>query len=212
MCVRFVLGTLFIHTMHHLLTSLSEPLIYLISFLTVFLETGIVGFFFLPGDTLLFSLGLFARQGIVHMGVAIPIIILAGFAGNIIGYYLGSFVRGQWSSSKMLSKIPEKYVKRTELFYEKYGSWTVVLSRFVPIVRTVAPFLAGVSKMPRKRYIALSLLGAILWGSIIPSLGYMFGKYINLQHVVYISFSLMIIATIATPLAILISHRYLKKS
>lgn len=197
--------------MHHILTSLSEPLIYLISFLTVFLETGIVGFFFLPGDTLLFSLGLFARQGITHLGVTIPVIVLAGFIGNIVGYYLGSFVRGKRSSSSLLRKIPEKHIKRTELFYEKYGSWTVVLSRFVPIVRTVAPFLAGVSNMSRRKFIALSLFGAILWGSIITLIGYLFGKYINLQHIVYISFSLMIIASIATPIALFISHRYLKK-
>ncbi len=196
--------------MHHILTTVSEPLIYLLAFATVFLETGVAPFFFLPGDTLLFSLGLFAHQGLIRLEIIIPVLIIAGFVGNLIGYYLGSFVREKHHSSRLLRNIPDKYIKKTELFYQKYGSWTILISRFVPVVRTIAPFLAGVSRMNYKRFVALSAIGGVIWASVVTTVGFLFGTYIDVGQIVYLAVGLMLLASILTPLLVFISRKYLK--
>ncbi len=197
--------------MEQILTSFSEPLIYLITFLTVISETGIAPFFFLPGDSLLFSLGLFARQGIVEISVIIPVIIVAGFFGNILGYYLGSIVRGKHHTSPLLKKIPERHIVRTEKFYSEYGSWTILFSRFIPVVRTIAPFLAGVSKMNYKKFILLSAVGAVIWGAIVTLVGFLFGSYISFEYVGYVGLALMVGASVLVPIIVFISHRLFKK-
>jgi membrane-associated protein len=198
--------------MHDLLTSLSGPIIYLIAFLIIFTETGIVGFFFLPGDTLLFSLGLLANQGTVSLELLIPLLIIAGFFGNLLGYYLGAIVRKKRSSSSFLQKIPQKHVEKTEVFYSKFGSWTVLLSRFIPVVRTIAPFLAGLSSMNYRKFFILSLFGSIVWSCIIVFTGFIFGSYIDISKVGYISVLLMITASILTPIMVYISKKYLSKN
>jgi membrane-associated protein len=102
--------------MHQLLTSFSEQLIYLITFGIVFSETGIVACFFLPGDTLLFSLGLFAQQGIINIYNIIIVLTIAGFLGNLFGYAIGKFVRLKRQTSTVLQKIPESHIKKTEIW------------------------------------------------------------------------------------------------
>ncbi len=194
-----------------ILTSFSEPLIYLITFGIVFAESGIVAFFFLPGDTLLFTLGLMAQSGIISLGIIIPVIIIAGFFGNILGYHLGKIVRDKRDSIKILKKVPEKYIIKTESFYKKYGSLTVILSRFIPIVRTVAPFLAGVSHMNYKKFVLFSFVGSILWGGLITTIGYAFAGYFTIVHIEYIGLGLMITASVLTPLAVYLSKRFFKK-
>lgn len=196
--------------MHHILTTFSEPLIYLLAFAIVFLETGVAPFFFLPGDTLLFSLGLFAHQGLIRLEVIIPVLIAAGFIGNLVGYYLGSFVREKHHSSRLLRNIPDKYIKKTELFYQKYGSWTILISRFVPIVRTIAPFLAGVSRMNYKRFVVLSALSGVFWATIVTSVGFLFGTYIKIGQIAYLALGLMLLASILTPIVLFVSRRYIK--
>lgn len=196
----------------HILTTFSQPLIYLITFGIIFAETGIAACFFLPGDTLLFSLGLFAHQGIIALPTIILVVIAAGFSGNLVGYAIGKFVRSKRESSKLLQKVPESHIQKTELFYEKYGVWAVALSRFVPVVRTLTPFLAGVSKMNYRRFVALSLLGSIAWSTIVTLVGYGFGAYLNVAYIGYISLGLMVLASVITPIVVFVSRRYLKKS
>lgn len=196
--------------MHQLFTSLSEPLIYLAAFATVFLETGVAPFFFLPGDTLLFSLGLFAHQGLIRLEIIIPVLVVAGFVGNLVGYYLGSFVREKHHSSRLLRNIPDKYIKKTELFYQKYGSWTILISRFIPVVRTVAPFLAGVSRMNYKRFVALSAIGGAIWAATVTTVGFLFGSYIKVGQIIYLALGLMLLASILTPILVFVSRRYMK--
>lgn len=196
----------------HLFSTFSGSIIYLLTFGIIFGETGIVAFFFLPGDTLLFTLGLMSYQGIISLGFIIPVIVLAGFFGNLLGYHLGKIVRDKHHSVELLKKVPDKYVFKTESFYQRFGSLTVVLSRFVPIVRTIAPFLAGVSRMNYKKFVVYSFLGAIFWGSIVTTLGYVLAKYVNVLHIEYIGFGLMITASVLTPLALFVSKKFLKKS
>jgi membrane-associated protein len=195
----------------HTLTTLSESLIYIVTFGIVFAETGIIACFFLPGDTLLFSLGLFAHQGIIGLPHIILVLIGASFLGNLFGYAIGKYVRIKRESFTLLQKVPESHIQKTEQFYQKYGSWAVVLSRFVPIIRTIAPFLAGVSKMPYRRFVALSLVGSLAWSSVVPIVGYAFGSYINIAHIGYISVGLMVLASVVTPLVLVLSRKYLRK-
>jgi membrane-associated protein len=197
--------------MLHILTTFSEPLIYLLAFSIVLLETGVAPFFFLPGDSLLFSLGLFAHQGLIRLEIIIPVLILSGFIGNLIGYHLGSFVREKHHTSKLLKTIPDKYITKTELFYQKYGSWTIFISRFIPVVRTVAPFLAGVSKMNYKKFVILSLVGAIFWSAIVTTTGFLFGSYVKVGDIMYIALALMLTASILTPILLILSKKYMKR-
>ncbi|MEK7228398.1 MAG: DedA family protein [Patescibacteria group bacterium] len=196
----------------HILTTFSEPLIYFIAFGVIFAETGILACFFFPGDTFLFSLGIFAQQGIISIQTVIIVLVIAAVSGNILGYYLGSFVRSKHHSSRLLSKIPEKYVVRTEEFYRKYGVITVLISRFIPVVRTVAPFLAGVSRMKYKQYFLFSIIGGVLWTVLITAFGYIFGGYVSIKEATIIAVTLMIVASILTPLLVYVSKRYLQKS
>ena len=194
------------------LTSLSEPLIYLSIFAIIFAETGILACFFLPGDSLLFSIGLFAQQGLVSLPVAILVLIFSGFLGNILGYEIGIFFRSKHHKSRFLKRIPDKHVERTEKFYKKHGSWAIVLARFVPVVRTVAPFLAGVSKMGYRKFIILSFFGVVLWSVIVTLAGFFFGSLIDISHVAYVGIGLMILASILTPLLLLIVKKYFSKN
>lgn len=196
--------------MHDLFNSLSEPLIYFAAFATVFLETGVAPFFFLPGDSLLFSLGLFAHQGLIRIEIIIPLLVIAGFIGNLVGYHLGSFVRKKHHSSRLLKNIPDKYIKKTEVFYQKYGVWTILISRFIPVVRTVAPFLAGVSNMNYRRFVALSAIGGAIWAFTVTAVGFLFGSYIKIGQIIYLAIGLMLLASILTPVLLIVSRRYLK--
>lgn len=196
----------------HILTTLSEPLIYIITFGIIFAETGILVCFFFPGDTFLFSLGIFAQQGVISLQATLVVLVVAAILGNILGYYLGSFVRSKHHSSKLLSRIPDRYVVRTEAFYEKYGIFTVLFARFIPVVRTVAPFLAGVSRMKYKQYLTFSVVGGILWTVTITIFGYIFGAYVSVEKATTIAITLMVLASVLTPLFVFVSKRYLKKS
>ncbi len=195
----------------HTLSSLSEPLIYLVAFSIVLSETGIAPLFFLPGDTLLFSLGIFAHEGLISLKLIIAVVFVAAVAGNFIGYHLGSFVRGKHTSSRLLHKIPERYIQKTELFYKRFGVWTVILSRFVPVIRTVAPFLAGVSHMKYRWYLISSVIGAALWTVTITLVGFLFSSYITVEHASLIAGGLMLTASILTPVVVFLSKKYFSR-
>ncbi len=193
------------------LTQYSETIIYLVVFLIVLGETGVVALFFLPGDTLLFSLGMFADQGLVSLPVVIAVVFVAGFIGNIIGYETGSYVRGHYKQYSLFKRVPEHYILKTEHFYQKYGKFTVVLARFIPVVRTIAPFLAGVGKMQRTSFISLSALGGLFWAILMPVIGYTVGRVFDLKNIEYIGAGLMLAVVIIFPLAMLIVNRIVKK-
>lgn len=149
--------------------------IYAILFAIIFAETGLVIFPFLPGDSLLFIAGAFCATGEISLGWLIPLLLIAAIVGNtvnfIIGYCIGQKI---W---KMNSRwIDHQALARTHLFYERHGGKTLILARFVPLVRTFAPFVAGISKMSTWRFQLFNLSGALLWivGLIIA--GYFFGN------------------------------------
>lgn len=147
-------------------------LVYAFMFLIIFIETGVVIMPFLPGDSLLFVLGAFAARGQLSLLTLIILLVIAAFVGNITNYLIGRYL-----GEKVFSKfINPNHLVKTKSFYSKYGDKTLILARFVPIVRTIAPFLAGVGKMPYSKLITFSLLGSILWVVLFVLAGFFFGN------------------------------------
>lgn len=143
----------------------------------VFAECGLLVGFFLPGDTLLFSAGLLTATGTLNVPfwVSLVLVPLAAIAGNLVGYWIG-YKAGPAVFNKPNSRIfRQEYVDRSHDFYEKYGARTIVLARFVPIVRTFATVMAGASRMRFAVFAAYSVLGGVLWGCGVLSLGYYLG-------------------------------------
>ncbi len=166
-------------------------LTYLILALIIFCETGLVVTPFLPGDSLLFAAGALAAAGALNIGFLILILFIAAFAGDNTNYAIGNFVGHKILAAKRKLIKPE-YIERTHMFYEKHGGKTVVIARFMPILRTFAPFVAGLGSMTYKSFVGFSLLGNTLWIGGITLLGYAFG----LTPIVKNNFSMVVIGII----------------
>ncbi|MEP7321859.1 MAG: DedA family protein [Saprospiraceae bacterium] len=153
--------------------------VYAIMFLIVFLETGLVVTPFLPGDSLLFAAGALAANPANNfkIWIIIPLMIVAALAGDNSNYFIGRYLAKKGAGAKLFGifTIKQEYIDRTHAFYEKYGPKTIILARFVPIVRTFAPFVAGVGSMTYRRYIKYCIVGAIIWVMIAAWAGYFFG-------------------------------------
>lgn len=153
-------------------------LTYAILFLIVFVETGLIVMPLLPGDSLLFAAGaLAAATGTLSVWIIIPLLIIAALLGDNVNYFVGKFL-GDWVKSKnRILFFKREYIEQTHEFYEKHGGRTVIMARFVPIVRTVAPFVAGAGSMTYSKYILNCVIGAVLWVVSITLLGYFFGNF-----------------------------------
>ena len=164
---------------------------YLVLFLVIFFETGLVVTPFLPGDSLLFAAGAIAALGILNIWLLLGILILAAFLGDTANYSIGSFL-GKKAFERNYKLIKKEYLLKAHTFYEKHGGKTIIIARFVPIIRTFAPFVAGIGEMKYSRFILYNILGGILWVFTCTFSGYFFG---NLQ-IVKDNFSLVILAII----------------
>lgn len=145
----------------------------------VFAESGLLIGFFLPGDTLLFTVGFFAAQGHVPLYAALAVIFFAAVVGDNVGYTIGRKLGPKLFAKKSGLIFRQSYVTRAQAFYQKHGGKTVVLARFVPIVRTFAPMVAGVGKMPRKQFVLFNVIGAAVWTGLVVMLGYWLGRLIG---------------------------------
>jgi len=151
------------------------PLTYVAFFAVIFAETGLVITPFLPGDSLLFALGALAGSGFLNIWVLYVTLLCASIMGDSTNYWTGRFI-GPRVFAKENSRIFKKeYLERTREFYVKYGKKTIILARFVPIIRTFAPFVAGVGKMPYKTFLTFSIIGSFLWITSLTFAGYFFG-------------------------------------
>jgi len=166
--------------------------IYLIMFIIIFLETGLVVTPFLPGDSLLFAAGTFAALGALDMMWLFVILSIAAIAGDTVNYWIGSYVGPKVFHKEKVRFLNREYLDRTHQFYEKYGGKTIIIARFIPIIRTFAPFVAGIGSMTYWRFISYNVIGGVAWILICTLAGYLFG---NLP-IVRENFSLVILAII----------------
>lgn len=179
---------IFLHVDEHLLALVAAhgPWVYAILFAIVFCETGLVVTPFLPGDSLLFAAGAICASTNDELSIAVilPLLVVAAVLGDATNYRIGYAVgpgflerRLQGSAtSGLLRFVKREHLERTQRFYEKYGGKTIVLARFVPIVRTFAPFVAGIGRMEYRRFFAFNVVGAIAWVAICALAGYFFGE------------------------------------
>jgi membrane-associated protein len=149
---------------------------YAIFFFIIFLETGFVITPFLPGDSLLFAIGAFAAVGSLDVRWSVVLLALAAIAGDTANYFIGNFTGPKVFSKEKSRFLNKEYLYRTHRFYEKYGGKTIILARFIPIIRTFAPFVAGIGTMVYGRFIVYNMIGGIAWVVIFVLGGYFFGN------------------------------------
>jgi len=185
---------LFLHLDTHLGQLISQygTWTHLILFLIVFCETGLVVTPFLPGDSLLFAAGTFAALGALDLWLVVLLLIIAAIAGDTVNYWIGAHI-GPRAFRGDIRFLRKEYLDRTHAFYEKHGGKTIILARFVPIIRTFAPFVAGVGAMSYPKFIVYNVVGAVLWVGLFVLGGYFFGNI----PVVRENFTLVILAIIA---------------
>lgn len=167
-----------LHVDQHLQAMMNEygTLVYLILFVIIFCETGLVVTPFLPGDSLLFAAGALTVGTVLDVHTLAALMIVAAVLGNTVNYSVGHFF-GERLFTNPKSKIFRRdYLEKTHAFYEKHGAVTVILTRFVPIVRTFAPFVAGMSSMTHRRFMLLNCVGAVLWVVLFVYAGHYFGN------------------------------------
>ena len=150
---------------------------YALLFLIVFSETGLLVGFFLPGDSLLFTVGVVAGAGQLDLALVIALLSAAALLGDSTGYWLGRKTGPRIFSRPDSRLFKQEYVRRTHAYYERYGGKTIVLARFVPIVRTFAAFVAGVGQMPYLKFLPFSVCGGIGWVALMTTAGYKLGKF-----------------------------------
>ncbi len=170
-------------------------LTYLILFLIVFAETGLVVTPILPGDSLLFAAGTFAALGSLDPVILTLLLIVAAIAGDTVNYWIGHWV-GPRAFSGKIRWLRADYLRRTEAFYERHGGKTIILARFVPIVRTFAPFVAGVGRMHYGRFLAYNVVGGVIWVTLFVMAGYFFGNLPFVRD----NFSLVVLGIIGVSL------------
>ena len=173
---------------------------YGILFLIVFCETGLVVTPFLPGDSLLFAAGAFAALGSFELVPLMVLLIVAAIAGDTVNYWIGARI-GPRAISGNVRFLKQEYLVRTTEFYERHGGKTIVLARFIPIVRTFAPFVAGVGRMNYARFLAYNVIGAVVWVTLFTLAGFHFGNIPAVKE----NFTLVILAIIGVsvlPIAI----------
>ena len=152
--------------------------VYVILFIVIFVETGVVVFPFLPGDSLLFTAGLFARLGYMDMVFLVLLLFVAAVLGDNTNYWIGRTLGLKVTHLKFRNKniVKQKYLNKTHSFYEKYGVKTIIMARFVPIVRTFAPFVAGVVEMKYQKFLLFDILGGAIWILSLTFAGYFLGE------------------------------------
>lgn len=170
---------------------------YVILFIIIFCETGLVVTPFLPGDSILFATGALASIGVLKIIPLFIIFYLAAVIGDTVNYHIGQKIGNKISDKQDVKYINKEYLKKTHSFYEKHGSMTIVVGRFIPIIRTFVPFVAGIGEMRYSKFITYNILGGFIWVVLFLVGGYFFGNlpFIK-QHFSYVLIAIMIISII----------------
>lgn len=189
---------LFIHLDVHLNDIITQygTLTYIILFVVIFCETGLVLTPFLPGDSLIFAAATFAARGSLNIHFLFLTLAAASILGDTSNYWIGHFIGPKIFQKENVRFLKKEYLDRTHDFYERYGGKTVIFARFIPIIRTFSPFVAGIGSMTYSKFVLFIILGAVAWVGIFAYGGYFFGNIDFIKH----NFSVVIIAIICISL------------
>ncbi len=179
---------------------------YMILFMIIFAETGFVVTPFLPGDSLLFAAGAFSARGALDPFTLSVLLIIAAIAGDTVNYWIGRALAPRLATGR-LPFIKQSHLEKTQHFYEKHGGKTIIIARFVPIVRTFAPFVAGVGDMHYPRFLAYNVIGGIVWVLLFVWAGFFFGNIPAVEHNFTLVIFAIIFISLLPPLIEFIRHR-----
>jgi len=199
---------LLLHLDKHLSAVIQQfgVLSYVILFLVIFCETGLVVTPILPGDSLLFVVGAFAAKGDLDPVMIYALLCIAAVAGNMTNYHIGRFL-GPKVFEKNIRFLRKEYLERTHAFYEKHGGKTIVIARFLPIIRTFAPFVAGIGRMEYRRFVLYNLAGCVAWITSFVLGGYFFGNIpIVKENLTVVIFAIIIVSLVPSAIEF-IRHR-----
>ena len=186
--------------------------IYVVLFLVIFVETGLVAMPFLPGDSLLFMAGLFAFKGNLNFSILLILLFIAAVLGDNCNYWIGRKIGIKIFDFKLKGKalVKKEYLDNTHLFFEKHGTKAIIMARFVPFVRTFAPFAAGIGKMDYKKYLLFDVIGGALWIGSLLTAGYLLGNVdIIAKHVDIVCIGIVGISVL--PILISVAKNKLQK-
>ena len=210
--------TQFIELFLHLDKSLSSVIqtygstTYIILFLVILCETGLVVLPFLPGDSLLFAAGAFAAKGDMNVATLFMTLCVAAILGDSINYEVGRIIGPRIAQREKSRYVNKEHIAKTHQFYEKYGAKTIIIARFIPIIRTIAPFVAGLGAMSYKKFLQYNVIGGIAWVAICLFAGYLFGNIPLVKQ----NFTMVILAIISVSIlpAVIeyIRHRSISKT
>ena len=198
-----------LHIDRHLaeLTAAYGPWIYGILFLIIFCETGLVVTPFLPGDSLLFVAGAIATQDAMNIHLMVILLIIAAILGDAVNYSIGRFFGVRLFANPDSKIFRRRHLEITQTFYARHGGKTIILARFVPIVRTFAPFVAGMGHMPYRRFAAYNVVGAIAWVTLFSYAGYFFGNLPMVQSNLHYLIVVIIFVSILPGVIEILRHR-----
>ena len=173
------------------------PWLYALLFAIIFAETGLVVFPFLPGDSILFIAGTVVAAAGLNIHVLAALLVAAAIFGDSLNYAIGRYIGPKVFQRPDSRWFRQEHLRRTQAFYDKYGGVTIIIGRFVPIIRTFAPFLAGVAEMPYRRFLCFNVIGAVLWIASLTYAGYWFGNipWVK-ENLTYIVIGIVIVSLI----------------
>lgn len=204
----------FLHLDKHLTDIISEygTWTYLILFLVIFIETGVVVMPFLPGDSLLFAAGALAAnpENGLNIVLLMGLLFVAAFLGDTLNYTIGDFI-GPKVFNRDYRFLKREYLLQTQAFYEKHGGKTIIFARFIPIIRTFAPFIAGVGTMKYGKFISYNLVGGFLWVVTFSMIGYFFGNLPAVKSNFTLVVFAIILLSIMPPVFEFLKHKFARK-
>ncbi|MHB8881887.1 MAG: DedA family protein [Thermodesulfovibrionales bacterium] len=181
---------------------------YAILFLIIFCETGLVVTPFLPGDSLLFAAGAFAGLGALNVTWLLILLFVAAVLGDTLNYWIGYLVGPRVFSGEKIRFLNREHLEKTHRFYEKYGGKTIIIARFMPIIRTFAPFVAGIGRMTYARFVLFNVLGGLLWIGLFVTGGYFFGNIPVVKRNFTLVIMVIIVLSVMPGVIEYLRHRY----
>ena len=210
--------TQFIELFLHLDKSLSTVIqtygstTYIILFLVILCETGLVVLPFLPGDSLLFAAGAFAAKGDINIATLFMILCVAAILGDSINYEVGRLIGPRIAQREKSRYVNKEHIAKTHQFYEKFGAKTIIIARFIPIIRTFAPFVAGLGTMSYKKFLQYNVIGGVAWVAICLFAGYLFGNIPLVKNNFTVVIFAIIIISLLPAVIEYIRHRSIAKA